>query len=175
MSGGGSWLEELEARLDTTLDAFLRANPEQEARLREQADLDRQQQLRRQRLELQGQAELQRRRLLELAEEIRRWQGRVERARGAGADNLAARAESHIATLMERGRQRWQELGELGQRFAAVEQDLADLPRRPPTPAATAPAPTPTPTPTPQETLESDWAAFEARQELQELKRRMGH
>jgi hercynine metabolism protein len=168
MSGGGSWLEELEARLDNTLDAFLRANPEQEARLREQGDLDRQQRLCQQRLELQGQAELQRRRLLELAEEIRRWQGRVERARAAGAHDLSARADSHIATLMERGRLRWQELGELGRRFAAVEQELADLPRRSPAPAAAAPAPTP------QETLESDWAAFEARQELQELKRRMG-
>jgi hercynine metabolism protein len=168
MSGGGNWLEELEARLDTTLDAFLRANPEQEARLREQGDLDRQRRLRQQRLELQGQAELQRRRLLELAEEIRRWQGRVERARAAGADDLAARAESHIATLMERGRQRWQELGELGVRFAAVDQELADLPRRSPAPAAARP------TPTPQERLESDWAAFEAGQELQELKRRMG-
>jgi hercynine metabolism protein len=168
MSGGGNWLDELEARLDSTLDAFLKANPEQEARLREQGDLDRQRQLRQQRLQLQGQAELQRRRLLELAEEIRRWQGRVERARAAGADDLAARAESHIATLMDRGRQRWRELGELGQRFAAVEQDLADLPRRSPAPAAARPAPTP------QETLESDWAAFETRQELQELKRRMG-
>jgi hypothetical protein len=49
-----------------------------------------------------------------------------------------------------------------------VEQELADLPRRSPAPAAAAPAPTP------QETRESDWAAFEARQELQELKRRMG-
>jgi hercynine metabolism protein len=165
MSNGGSWLEELEAHLDSTLDAFLRANPAQEARLREQADRDRQQQLRQKRLELQGQAELQRRRLLELAEEIRRWQERVGKARGAGADDLAARAERHIATLMEQGRQRWQALAELGESFAAVEKELADLPR--PSPAAAAPAATP------QEILETEWAAFEARQELEDLRRRM--
>jgi hercynine metabolism protein len=165
MSNGSSWLEELEARLDNTLDAFLRANPAQEARLREQGDRDRQQRLQQQRLELQGQAELQRRRLLELAEEIRCWQGRVEKARGAGADDLAARAESHIATLMGQGRRRWQELGELGRSFAAVEKELADLPRQS--------SPAPNPTPTPREILETDWAAFEARQELEDLRRRM--
>jgi hercynine metabolism protein len=169
MTPAGSWLDELEARLDSTLQAFLRANPEQEALLQEQAARDRQQQLRRSRLELQGQAELGRRRLLELGEEIRRWQERVERARGAGAEDLAGRAEAHIATLMEQGRGRWQELGELGRRFEAVERELAELVRRappssPPPPSAAATA---------EAHLQADWAAFEARQELEALKRRM--
>ena len=118
MSGSSSWLEDLETRLESTFESFLRANPGQEALLQEQEARDRQQRLRRQRLELQGQAELGRRRLLELAEEIRRWQERVERARQAGADDLAGRAEAHIASLMDQGRLRWQELGELGRRFA---------------------------------------------------------
>jgi hercynine metabolism protein len=176
MSGGGagSWLEELEARLDSTLEAFLRANPEQEARLREQGDRDRLQQLSQRRLELQGQAELQRRRLIELAGEIRRWQERVEKARGAGADDLAARAEKHIATLMDQGRRRWQDLGELGRRFEAVEKELVEMPRRPPPTGGPTTATTPAVAPSPLQTLESDWAAFEARLELQDLKRRLG-
>jgi len=160
---GGTWLDDLESRLESTFEAFLRANPGQEALLQEQEGRDRQQRLRRQRLELQGQAELGRRRLLELAEEIRRWQGRVERARQAGADDLAGRAEAHIAGLMEQGRQRWQELGELGRSFAAVEKELAELAGRAPAAA-----------PTPQDTLEGDWKSFEARQELEDLRRRMG-
>jgi hercynine metabolism protein len=163
MSGSSSWLEDLESRLESTFESFLRANPGQEALLQEQEARDRQQRLRRQRLELQGQAELGRRRLLELGEEIRRWQERVERARQAGADDLAGRAEAHIASLMEQGRLRWQELGELGRRFAGVEKELAELGRQ-----GTPPAPSP------QDTLEGDWVAFEARQELENLRRSMG-
>ena len=163
MSGSSSWLEDLESRLERTFESFLRANPGQEALLQEQEARDRQQRLRRQRLELQGQAELGRRRLLELGEEIRRWQERVERARQAGADDLAGRAEAHIASLMEQGRLRWQELGELGRRFAGVEKELAELGR-----LGTPPAPSP------QDTLEGDWVAFEARQELENLRRSMG-
>ena len=174
---GGTWLDDLESRLESTFEAFLRANPGQEALLQEQEERDRQQRLRRQRLELQGQAELGRRRLLELAEEIRRWQARVQRAREAGAEDLAGRAEAHISGLMEQGRQRWQELGELGSRFAAVEQELAQLARQ--APASAAP-PSSTPeggapaTGSRAQTLEADWARFEAQQELQELKKRMG-
>lgn len=172
MSNGASWLDDLEHRLENTLEAFLQANPSQEALLQEQEARDRQQSLRRQRLELQGQAELGRRRLLELAEEIRRWQARVQRAREAGAEDLAGRAELHVGSLMEQGRQRWQELGELGSRFAAVEQELAELARQAP-PAASPPAGVPAAA-SPAQSLETDWAAFEAQQELQELKQRMG-
>ena len=177
MSNSASWLDDLEHRLENTLEAFLRANPSQEALLQEQEARDRQQSLRRQRLELRSQAELGRRRLLELAEEIRRWQARVQRAREAGAEDLAGRAEAHISSLMEQGRQRWQELGELGSRFAAVEQELAQLARQ--APASAAP-PSSTPeggapaTGSRAQTLEADWARFEAQQELQELKKRMG-
>ena len=87
----------------------------------------------------------------------------MERARQAGADDLAGRAEAHIASLMEQGRLRWQELGELGRRFAGVEKELAELGR-----LGTPPAPSP------QDTLEGDWVAFEARQELENLRRSMG-
>jgi hercynine metabolism protein len=164
---GASWLDDLESRLESTFEAFLRANPGQEALLQEQEARERQQRLRRQRLELQGQAELGRRRLLALAEEIRRWQERVERARQAGAEDLAGRAEAHIAGLMEQGRQRWQELGEVGRRFAAVEKELAELGSR-----GTPPAPSPQENL--QDQLEGEWAAFESRQELEDLRRRMG-
>ncbi|MEB3255240.1 MAG: hercynine metabolism protein [Synechococcaceae cyanobacterium] len=172
MSNGASWLDDLEHRLENTLEAFLQANPSQEALLQEQEARDRQQSLRRQRLELLGQAELGRRRLLELAEEIRRWQARVQRAQEAGAEDLAGRAELHVGSLMEQGRQRWQELGELGSRFAAVEQELVELARQAP-PAASPPAGVPAAA-SPAQSLETDWAAFEAQQELQELKQRMG-
>ena len=155
-----SWLEELEARLEQQLEGFLRTNPQQEELLRGQAARDRQRQLLAERGRLRQQAEEQRKQLLKLAEEIRQWQERIGRARTAGAGELAGRAEAHVAGLMDQGRQRWQALTDLGQRFASVEQELAELASQ----RSSGPAPTPD--------LEADWARFEAQQELQELKRR---
>jgi hercynine metabolism protein len=162
-------MEELEARLNQQLESFLRANPQQDALLAEQAQRDRQQRLLHERLKLRQEAELQRQGLLRLAGEIRQWQERSERARGAGAEELAARAEAHIATLMEQGRNRWQTLAELGERFAAVERELAEL-----TAAPTPPAPgrSGERVADGMAELEQDWRRFEAQQELEALRRR---
>ncbi len=153
-----SWLDELEARLEQQLEGFLRANPAQEALLEEQGARDRQARLVGQRRQLQRQAEQERQALLQLADEIQRWQERVAKARAAGATALAKRAEAHQQGLMEQGRQRWQHLSELGVSFAAVEQDLRELESRPRPPRTSS--------------LEQDWAAFEAEQALEALRRR---
>ena len=71
-----SWFDDLEARLNQQLDAFLQANPAQQTRLEQQEARERQQQLGRTRQQLQLQAEQQRQGLLALAAEIRQWQQR---------------------------------------------------------------------------------------------------
>ena len=170
MAGSGNWLDQLEARLDETLEGFLQANPQQETLLAEQAARERQQRLRRDRITLKTEAELQRQGLLRLAEDIRSWQSRVDRAKRAGALDLAARAETHIATLMVQGRARWQTLAELGERFAAVEQELRELATRggPNTTEGSTKRSPPAGT-----GLEADWAAFETQQDLEELRRKL--
>jgi hercynine metabolism protein len=176
-----SWLDDLEARLDSQLQDVLRTNPEQEALLAEQERRDRQESLKRQRLRLQAEAERARAALLALASEIRCWQERVEKARRAGADDLASRAEAHVSALMEQGRQRWQALGELGQRFNAVEWELSELERQG---SGSGPAATAQASGAPSEgntstttaggpDLQDAWAAFEAQQELEALKQRL--
>ncbi|MEB3322398.1 MAG: hercynine metabolism protein [Synechococcaceae cyanobacterium] len=156
----GNWLEQLEARLERQLEAFLAANPEQERILAEQDLRERQERLLRERLRLRQEAELQRQALLDLATEIRRWQERVERARGAGAQDLVGRAERHVESLMESGRERWNRLGALGHRFQEVQEELERLTRQPP-PAKGA------------LDLEAAWAEFETSQDLQDLRRRL--
>jgi len=183
-----SWLDDLEARLDSQLQDFLHTNPAQEALLAEQERRDRQERLRRQRLQLQEEAERSRAALLQLASEIRSWQERVTRARSAGADDLATRAEAHVAGLMEQGRQRWQGLAELGQRFSAVEWELSELSREKQgntqATGATAAAGKPAPGAAADAggtgsgtdaDLGEAWAAFEAQQELDALKQRLQH
>jgi hercynine metabolism protein len=122
-----SWLEELEAQLEEQLEGFLRDNPRQEALLAEQEASDRQLSLRQERLVLQQQAEAKRQRLLELAQEIRLWQQRRDKASAAGAADLATKAAAHLADLMEQGRGDWHSLTDLGQRFASVEAALDAL------------------------------------------------
>ena len=68
-----SWLDQLERELDQRLSAFLRSNPLQAQRFQDQHRQDRAVALQRQRQQLQQEAEQQRKRLIDVAEEIRSW------------------------------------------------------------------------------------------------------
>jgi len=170
-----SWLEDLEARLSGELEGFLGANPAQRALLEQQERLDRLQRLEQQRRQLQQEAEQGRQGLLQLAVEIRRWQERVQRARAAAAEDLAARADAHVASLLDQGRRRWQQLGELGQRFSAVEWEISQLAQERTGAAGTAgPAEPGSGRAGADAGLRDAWAAFEAEQELEALRQRLG-
>ena len=160
MSPAADWLEQLEARLEQQLEAFLRANPAQEALLNEQARRDQQQRQRQQLL----QAEALRSELLQIAAEVREWRDRSAKARSAGAADLATRADQQVAQLMERGRLRWQALEQLGQ---AVRNNTA------PSAASQAKAAGNTNPGSPaHDPLDQAWARFEVDQELEALRRR---
>ena len=161
MSEASSWWEQLEARLEQQLDAFLRANPAQESRLRDQEQQEQRQASQRHAQQRRQQAERLRAELLSLADEIRRWHERVERARAAGATDLAQRAQQHLDQLMERGRQRWQELEGLGRN---LENEPAPPAGHAGKGAAQGHA----------DNLEQSWARFETEQELETLRRSRG-
>ena len=155
-----SWLEQLERELDARLSAFLRNNPVQDNLFSEQHLRDRAGALQRQRQQLQSEAKQQRQQLLRLADDVRGWRSRVDRARAAGADELAKRAEQHLSSLMNQGRALWADLEDLGRRFNEVERQLDELVQQRQTPSPS--------------TLEKDWALFEAEQELEQLRRDAG-
>lgn len=155
-----SWLEQLERELDARLSAFLHNNPVQEDLFSEQHLKDRAAALQRQRQQLQGEAMQQRQQLLKLAEDVRAWRSRVERARAADASDLAWRAEQHLTSLMNQGRALWADLEDLGRRFNEVDRLLQELHQQKQTPSSS--------------TLEKDWALFEAEQELEQLRRDVG-
>ena len=156
-----SWLEDLERSLEERLDAFLRANPDQTVLLEEQHHKDRQRTLLQRRREVQSDAKELRRQLIELAADVRDWTGRSHKARQAGAAELADRAHQHVQTLMDQGRQRWQELDSLGERFRTIEQELSQLAND-------------NNKPSPGRSLDDDWALFEDEQELEDLRRQSG-
>ena len=109
-----TWLDQLELELDQRLAAFLRSNPVQEQLFRDQHQRDRIRALMRQRQQLSEEATEHRRQLLALAAEVKDWNDRIERARSAGAMDLAGRADQHRSGLMEQGRQLWTDLAALG-------------------------------------------------------------
>jgi hercynine metabolism protein len=175
MSSPSDWFSQLERQLEQQLESFLRANPTQEQLLRQQEQRERQQRLRRRRLDLQAGAERARADLLKLAGEIRQWQERVQRARAAGADALAERAESHLAELMARGRDRWQALGQLGDDYRQVEQELDELAHGSSNGATEATGSPGSATAAAEdsgmEDLEQAWSRFESEQDLEQLRR----
>jgi len=158
MSPAADWLEQLEARLEQQLEAFLRANPAQEALLQEQERLERKQRQK----QLLLQAEALRSELLQIAAEVRQWRDRSDRARNAGATDLATRADRQVAQLMERGRLRWQALEQMGRE---VQNNTAAAAAQPTAAANTSPASSA------NQPLDQAWARFELEQELEALRR----
>ena len=154
-----NWLEQLERELDERLSAFLRNNPVQNQLFQDQHQQDRAQALQRQRQRLQQDAEQLRGQLLTLVTEVRAWTHRIDRARRAGALDLAQRAQAHLDGLMAQGRTQWTDLANLGRRFSEVEAQLQELSRQ-----AQSSRPG----------LDDDWAMFEAEQELEQLRRDKG-
>ena len=156
-----TWLDQLEQNLEERLDAFLHSNPDQDRLLQEQHLQDRQRDLSSRRDLMKIQAKDLRRQLLLLAEQVQAWGERTKKARNAGADDLALRAEQHVKTLMDQGRDLWNELDELGRNFRDLDQQISRLNQRASQQRG-------------HRSLDEDWALFEAHQELEDLRRRQG-
>jgi len=156
-----TWLDQLERNLEERLDAFLRSNPDQDRLLQEQHLQDRQRTLSSRRDQMQLQARELRRQLLTLAEQVQAWGERTKKARDAGAEDLASRAANHVNSLMNQGRDLWNELDELGRSFRDLDQQISDLNQK-------------TSQRQGARSLDEDWALFEAHQELEELRRKQG-
>ena len=156
-----TWLDQLEQNLEERLDAFLHSNPDQDRLLQEQHLQDRQRDLSSRRDLMKIQARDLRRQLLSLAEQVQVWGERTKKARNAGADDLALRAEQHVKTLMDQGRDLWNELDELGRNFRDLDQQISRLNQRASQQRG-------------HRSLDEDWALFEAHQELEDLRRRQG-
>ena len=156
-----TWLDNLERSLEERLEQFLRSNPSQDQLLQEQHLQDRQRDLHNRRWQQQLQARELRRQLLTLAEQVQAWTKRGEKARGAGALELAQRADQHVVGLMQQGRELWDEFEALGLQFAELEEQLNSLKSQGQQSSS-------------RLRLDEDWALFEAQQELEELRRSKG-
>ena len=156
-----TWLDNLERSLEERLEQFLSSNPSQDQLLREQHLQDRQRDLHNRRGQQQLQARELRRQLLTLAEQVQAWTKRGEKAQRAGALELAERANQHVVDLMQQGRELWEEFEALGLQFSELEEQLNSLKIQEQQSSS-------------RRSLDEDWALFEAKQELEELRRNKG-
>ena len=162
-----NWWQELERDLEQQFDSFLKNHPGQRELL-EQEEHRAQQQRRQSRLqEIEAKAQALRSELLVLSEDIRAWRGRVERAQGANATDLASRAEVHLGSLMGQGREKWQSLSVLGEENRQLKEAIAKAEQE-------SPKPPPSPPEAGHADLEEAWKCFEAQQELERLRREKG-
>ncbi len=122
-----SWLEQLEKELEKKFEDFLRSNPYQESLLIEQSQKEQFLKLQTNQKKIQATAERLRTELLELSENVREWKDRANRAKAAQAKELARKAEEHVNNLINKGRQLWSELDQLGSQFKRVQKELLEI------------------------------------------------
>ncbi len=152
------WLEKLEQALEKGLDSFLNTNPFQDRLLREHTDHERKTYLRKKQCHIQAEATELREQILKLFANVREWENRSHRARESGATDLANRAEKHLENLMVEGRELWEELEKLGNRWNENETQIKLLTTHKKTNHPSS--------------LEEKWSRFQTQQELDELKRK---
>jgi len=157
-----SWWQRLEQELEQQFDRFLSDHPNQKELLNQEHWNEQQRRKHQRLLGIDQEAQDLRQRLLKLSKEISGWSERVKRARTAGANDLASRAETHLCHLMGQGRAQWQALASLGEEAQLLKQELSMHKEAQKNIGKT-------------EKLEKDWDDFERQLELQELKRRQNN
>lgn len=178
--------------LEQRLDEFLKDNPHLELmvledKLREQEEetLRLMTDLRREEKRVQDQ-------ILELAREIQVWHARIEKAKSANRLDLAEPAQAHETNLLRQGNQLWAQMEMLKQRISQtqeLQQQIQQRRREVQKKVAEAQATrtnvtdqawnsvawnTSSPPRGNVDSLEKQFQRWEAEQELEELKRRMG-
>jgi len=123
-------IEDIIRFLETRLEEFLRAHPEIELQLLaeelQQQEAETRQLLQESRLQEQA----LRQSILQLAEEIKTWHFRIEKAERANRPDLAEGARRREAQLLEKGSQLWNQMKALTQRIQQLEALLPQIAQR---------------------------------------------
>ena len=121
-----SWWQRLVQELEQQFDRFLSDHPNQKELLDQEHWNEQQRRKHHRLLAIDQEAQDLRHRLLKLSKDISAWSKRVQRARAAGAHDLAGKAETHLSHLMGQGRAQWQALASLGEEAKQLQKDLAE-------------------------------------------------
>ena len=185
--------DDLSRLLEERLDEFLRNNPQLELQALEEKLREQEQETLRLVAELRVKEKQLETQIIETAQEIQRWHMRITKAQAAGRLDLAEPAQAHEAALLRTGNQYWGQMEVLKDRIKQTE----DLQRKIQTrrqavqtqvtqaQAARVAAQTEARSvngwnqsapymPKSADPLEQQFAQWEAQEELNDLKRKMG-
>jgi uncharacterized protein (TIGR04376 family) len=179
-----SLFDDINRFLEERLEEYLRANPhlelqalEEQLREQEEETLQLLARLQRQEKDLQS-------RILETAQEVQLWHGRVAKARSKGREDLAEPAAAREAALLRQGNQLWGQMmavrqqadqsRDLFRQVQARRRDVADRAAQAKATAATTPGwSSPGPGHDPNDPLEQSFRRWELEDELSELKKKL--
>jgi len=108
--------------LEARLEEFLRNNPQLELQALQENLREQEEDTSRLLIDLQAQEKQLQTEILNTAQEIQRWHGRIEKARAAGRQDLAQAAQEREAALLRQGNQRWGQMEVLKQRIQQTEE-----------------------------------------------------
>jgi uncharacterized protein (TIGR04376 family) len=108
--------------LEARLDEFMRNNPHLELQALEEKLREQEQETRRLMADLRLKEQQLQDGILATAQEIQRWHIRIEKAKTAGRMDLAEPAQAHEAGLLREGNQKWGQMEILKQRLKQTEE-----------------------------------------------------
>ena len=122
--------DDLNKFLENRLEEFLRNNPHLELQALEEQLREQEKDTLRLIVDLQGQQKNLQGEILEIAQDIQRWHARVEKAKSAGRNDLAQGAQEREAALLREGNQRWGQMEGVKQRIAQAKEILKQIETR---------------------------------------------
>jgi uncharacterized protein (TIGR04376 family) len=186
--------DDLSRFLENRLDEFLRNNPQLELQALDEKLREQEFETRRLLTDLKNREKQVESEILETAQEIQRWHIRIEKAKAAGRLDLAGPAQTHEAGLLREGNQKWGQMEGLRERMKQTEDLIRKIQVRrqevqvkiqqaqAARAAQTEQPPwamngwnqTSSQTSSAADPLEQEFRKWEAEEELQEMKRKMG-
>ncbi|MBD2326180.1 TIGR04376 family protein [Alkalinema sp. FACHB-956] len=186
--------------LEDRIDEFLKNNPHLELQALEEKLYQQEQETGRLLADLRSRIQQVEQKIRETAQDVQRWHVRIEKAKAANRRDLAEPAQAHEASLIRTGNQLWGQMELLRDRVKQTEElqkkiqgqrqevkaKLEQVQAQQATQRAAQPNPAPNATwkatwnqiprmnVNPADPLEKQFQNWEAEEELQQLKRKMG-
>lgn len=184
-------VEDISRFLETRLEEYIRSNPQIELQALDEKLRQQEAEVNRLIVEFRGKEKQFQDQILAIAEEIKLWHSRAQKATAANRQDLATAAQEREAGLLRQGNQVWGQMELIKERLKQTEPlqtrikerreevriKLAEAEK-----ARPRPEPTPafkwenlkTPTNDPNDPLEQKFQRWEMDEELESLKRKMG-
>lgn len=125
-----SLLDDLTNFLETRLDEFLKNNPHLELQALEEQLKEEEKETIRLILDLQKQEKKLENEILSIAEDVKLWHQRIDKAKAANREDLAQAAQEKEASLLRIGNQRWGQMKAVKEKIQKAKELIEEIRKR---------------------------------------------